>query len=49
MLVPDTVKFLFAIGLVAGMAFGAVWGLASFPPEQSEVVKALPHEKLRQN
>jgi hypothetical protein len=49
MLVPDTVKFLFAVCLVAGAAFGAVWGLATFPPEQAEVVKALPHEKLRQN
>ena len=48
-MIPDTVKFLFVVGLIAGAAFGAVWGLATFPPEQGEVVKALPHEKLRAN
>jgi hypothetical protein len=48
LVIPDTVKFLFVVGLIAGAAFGAVWGLATFPPEQGEVVKPLPHEKLRQ-
>jgi hypothetical protein len=48
-LIPDTVKFLLVVLLVAGAAFSAVWGLATFPPEQGEVVRALPHEKLRQN
>jgi hypothetical protein len=47
--IPDTVKFLLAVGLVAGAAYGAVWGLANFPPETSDIVRALPHEKLRQN
>jgi hypothetical protein len=48
-MIPDTIKFLLAVGLIAGAAFGAVWGLAAFPPEQGDVIKALPHEKLRQN
>jgi hypothetical protein len=47
--IPDTLKFLCAVGLIAGAAYGAVWALATFPPEQSEVLRALPHEKLRQN
>jgi hypothetical protein len=47
--IPDTVKFLFVIFLIVGTAYAAVWGLATFPPEQSEVIRSLPHEKLRQN
>jgi hypothetical protein len=46
--IPDTVKFLLVIGCIAGAAYGAVWGLATFPPEQAEVIKSLPHDKLRQ-
>ena len=49
MLVPDTVKFLFVVALLAGAMFGTVWGLASFPPEQADIIRALPSEKLRQN
>jgi hypothetical protein len=47
--IPDTLKIIFFVGVVAGAAYGAVWGLANFPPEQAEVVKALPHDKIRQN
>jgi hypothetical protein len=47
--IPDTLKFILVIGLIVGVAYGSVWGLAHFPPEQAEVIKALPHEKLRQN
>jgi len=46
--VPDTVRFLLIIACLAGAVYGAVWGLANYPPEQSEIVKALPHEKIRQ-
>ena len=45
---PDSLRFLFAILILSGLVYGAVWGLANFPPEKSEVVKSLPHEKLRQ-
>lgn len=47
--IPDTLKIILVIGTIAGAAYGAVWGLATFPPEQAEVVKALPHDKIRQN
>jgi hypothetical protein len=47
--IPDTLKILLVLGLIAGAAYGSVWGLATFPPEQAEVLKALPHDKLRQN
>jgi hypothetical protein len=46
--VPDTLRFLLIIACLAGAIYGSVWGLANFPPEQSEVVKSLPHEKFRQ-
>jgi hypothetical protein len=46
--VPDTVRFLLIIACLAGAVYGAAWGLANYPPEQAEIVKALPHEKIRQ-
>ena len=46
--VPDTFKFLFVVGLIAGAVYGGAYALANFPPEQVEIVKSLPHEKLRQ-
>jgi hypothetical protein len=31
---------------LAAIGYGAVWGLASFPPEQAEVVKPLPSSRF---
>ena len=45
---PDTVKFAIILLCLGGAIYGAAWGLANFPPEQAEVVKALSAEKLRQ-
>jgi hypothetical protein len=46
---PDTIKFLLVLGLIAGAVYGAALALASFPPEQSEISRPLAHEKLRQH
>ena len=45
---PDTLKFIFVVGLIAAAVYGTALALATFPPEQSEIIKSLPHEKLRQ-
>ncbi len=45
--VPDSLRFLFVVLILGGAAYGAVWGLSHFPPEQTDIVKPLPHEKLR--
>jgi hypothetical protein len=45
---PDTIKFILVLGVLAGVIYGGALALASFPPEQSEIIKPLPHEKLRQ-
>jgi len=45
---PDTIRFLLVVILLGGAIYGGAWALAHFPPEQSEIVKSLPHEKLRQ-
>lgn len=45
--VPDTIKFLFVVGAIIGAIYGGALALSSFPPEQSEIIKPLPHEKLR--
>ena len=44
---PDTVKFVLVVGFLVGAVYGSVWALSHFPPEQTEIVKALPSEKLR--
>jgi hypothetical protein len=44
---PDTVRFLLVIGVIGGLIYGGALALASFPPEQIEIIKPLPHEKLR--
>ena len=46
---PDTIKFLLVLGVIAGAIYGGALALASFPPEQTEITKPLPHEKLRQH
>lgn len=44
---PDTVKFVVVLALIGGTIYGGAWALAHFPPEQTEIVKSLPSEKLR--
>ena len=46
--VPDTVRFLLILACLIGALYGGVWALANFPPEQTEIVRSLPHEKIRQ-
>jgi len=44
---PDTVKFVLVLAVIGGAIYGGVWALSHFPPEQAEIVKPLPSEKLR--
>ena len=44
---PDTIKFALVLALIAGVIYGAAFALASFPPEQTEITRPLPHVKLR--
>ncbi len=45
---PDSLRFLLIVALLGGSVYGVVWALAQYPPEQTEIVKSLPHERLRQ-
>jgi hypothetical protein len=45
---PDTIKFVLVILCLGGAIYGGAWALAHFPPEQTEIVKPLSNEKLRQ-
>ena len=47
-MIPDTLRLLIVVGAIVGAVYGGALALAHFPPEQSEVIRALPHEKLRQ-
>lgn len=44
---PDTVKFVLVLAVLGGSIYGGAWALSHFPPQQTEIVKALPSEKLR--
>ena len=44
---PFIARFLLIIVVLAGAVFGAMWALANFPPEQTEIVKPISHEALR--
>ena len=44
---PDTVKFVLVLAFLGGAIYGSAWALSHFPPEQTEIVKPLPSEKLR--
>lgn len=45
---PDTIRIVLILACLAAAIYGSVWGLANFPPEQTDIVKALPVEKFRQ-
>jgi hypothetical protein len=46
--VPESLRLLIILGCLAGAVYGAVWALSTYPPEQNEIVKELPSDKLRQ-
>jgi hypothetical protein len=48
MFIPDTVRFVLVVAALVGAVYGGAYALATYPPEQTEVIKSLPHEKLRQ-
>jgi hypothetical protein len=41
------VRFLLIVAVLAAAVFGAVWALANFPPEQTQIIKPISHEALR--
>lgn len=41
------VRFLLIVLVLAGAVYGAIWALANFPPEQTQIVKPISHEALR--
>jgi hypothetical protein len=45
---PDTVKFVLTLAVIGGLIYGGAWALAHYPPEQTEIVKPISSEKLRQ-
>jgi hypothetical protein len=49
LVIPDTLKFLLAVAVLAAGVYGTVLALAHFPPEPTDVTRSLSHDKLRQN
>lgn len=47
--IPDFLKFILVVAALVGAVYGGALALATFPPEQSDVIRPLPHEKLRQD
>lgn len=48
-MIPDFLKFILVVAALVGAVYGGALALATFPPEQSDVIHSLPHEKLRQD
>jgi hypothetical protein len=48
-LIPDTIKFLLVVAAIAGGIYGSAFGLATFPPEQSEIIRPVFSDGLKQN
>jgi hypothetical protein len=44
---PESLRLLVIIALLAGAIYGGLWALSTFPPEQNEIVKELPSDKLK--
>lgn len=44
---PDTVKLVLVLAGLGSALYGGLWALANVPPEQTEIVRPLPVEKLR--
>jgi len=44
---PDSLRFVLILACLAGLAYGAIWALAQFPPKQGEIVKPLPHDAFQ--
>ena len=43
---PDSLRFLLILAVLAGLGYGVAWYLSSFPPEPAQVVKTLPHDRF---
>jgi hypothetical protein len=48
-MLPDTVKFLLVVAVIVGAVYGSAWTLANFPPQQTEITRALPDSQLKSN
>jgi hypothetical protein len=48
-LIPDTLKFLLIISAIVASVYGSAYGLSQFPPEQSDIVRPVFSEALKQN
>ncbi len=45
--VPTLFRFLLVVGVLAGMVYGGMWGLATFvEPQQREMTQPIPASKL---
>ena len=44
---PDSLRFVLILACLAGLAYGAIWALSQFPPQQGEIVKPLPHDAFQ--
>jgi len=44
---PDSLRFLIVIMVLAGVVYGGAWWLANFPPETVEIEKSISNDRLR--
>ena len=44
---PTSLRVLLILACLGGLGYGAVWALASFPPQPKVIVKPLSNEAFR--
>lgn len=47
-MIPDFLRFIILLAALAGAVYGGAYALGTYPPEPTDVIRSLPHEKLRQ-
>lgn len=43
---PDSLRFLLILACLFGLTYGTIYVLATMEPEQGEVVRQIPNERL---
>lgn len=44
---PESLRLLLILALLGAAIYGGLWALSTFPPEQNDIIKELPSDRLK--